>query len=63
MILVTILVLWILGMNTLSDSIKDRIKNYPQNSLFSIKDFSDLASYKTTKVVLTRLEKENLIKR
>lgn len=62
-ILVTKLALWILAMNNISNSIKDRINNYPQNTLFSIKDFSDLASYKTTKVVLTRLEKENLIKR
>ena len=62
-ILVTELILWNFGMNTLSNLIKDRINNYPQNTLFSIKDFSDLASYKTAKVILTRLEKENLIKR
>ena len=50
-------------MNKISDAIKDRINAFSQNTLFSIKDFSDLASYKTAKVILTRLEKEKIIKR
>ena len=62
-ILVTNVVLWKLHMNKISDSIKDRINDFPQNTLFSIKDFSDLASYKTAKVILTRLEKDKIIKR
>lgn len=50
-------------MNKISNSIKDIINSFPQNTLFNIKDFSDIASYKTTKVILTRLEKEKIIKR
>lgn len=47
----------------ISDTIKTRIMDSPQEALFTIKDFSDIASYETSKVILTRLEKEKLIKR
>lgn len=50
-------------MNNLSSSIKNRIENLPLNSLFNIKDFTDLGDYKSVKVILARLEKEALIKR
>ena len=46
------------NMNNISSAIKNRIINLPQNSLFSIKDFTDLGAYKSVKVILTRFEKE-----
>lgn len=51
------------NMNNISSAIKNRIINLPQNSLFSIKDFTDLGAYKSVKVILTRFEKEHFIKR
>lgn len=50
-------------MSNLSFLVKERINNFPQNSLFSIKDFSDIGEYKSLKVILSRLTKEGLIKR
>ena len=41
------------NMNNISSAIKNRIINLPQNSLFSIKDFTDLGAYKSVKVILT----------
>ena len=49
--------------NSISSAIKNRSINLPQNSLFSIKDFTALGAYKSVKVILTRFEKEHLIKR
>lgn len=51
------------NMNNISSAIKNRSINLPQNSLFSIKDFTDLGDYKGVKVILTHFEKEHLIKR
>lgn len=51
------------NMNNISSAIKNRSINLPQNSLFSIKDFTALGAYKSVKVILTRFEKEHLIKR
>lgn len=51
------------NMNNISSAIKNRSINLPQNSLFSIKDFTDLGDYKGVKFILTRFEKEHLIKR
>lgn len=50
-------------MNSLSLEIKERINSLPQNSLFSIKDFTDVGAYKSIKVLLFRFEKAGLIKR
>ena len=41
------------NMNNISSAIKNRSINLPQNSLFSIKDFTDLGAYKSVKVILT----------
>ena len=51
------------NMNNISLAIKNRILSFPQNSLFSIKDFTDIGAYKTVKVILARFEKEHIIKR
>ena len=51
------------NMNNISSAIKNRSINLPQNSLSSIKDFTDLGDYKGVKVILTHFEKEHLIKR
>lgn len=40
------------NMNNISSAIKNRSINFPQNSLFSIKDFTDLGDYKGVKVIL-----------
>ena len=41
------------NMNNISSAIKNRRINLPQNSLFSIKDFTALGAYKSVKVILT----------
>ena len=41
------------NMNNISSAIKNRSINLPQNSLFSIKDFTALGAYKSVKVILT----------
>lgn len=41
------------NMNNISSAIKNRSINLPQNSLSSIKDFTDLGDYKGVKVILT----------
>ena len=41
------------NMSNISSAIKNRSINLPQNSLFSIKDFTALGAYKSVKVILT----------
>ena len=41
------------NMNNISSAIKNRSINLPQNSLFSIKEFTAIGAYKSVKVILT----------